>query len=104
MSGAGDTVLASLGQGTDHAFTAEHGATLSDLSARSMAAYRKLVYETDGFVDYYRAATPIAEIAEATEYSAVGGGFRNALSRLRSLNLASGRGELHINADLLGAP
>ncbi|MBX9918663.1 MAG: DUF853 family protein [Mycolicibacterium frederiksbergense] len=47
---------------------------------------------------------PIAEIAEATEYSSVGGGFRNALSRLRSLNLASGRGELHINADLLGAP
>lgn len=47
---------------------------------------------------------PIAEIAEATEYSPVGGGFRNALSRLRSLNLASGRGELHINTDLLGAP
>ena len=57
-------VLASLGQGRDQAFTAEHGATLSDLSARSMAAYRKLVYETDGFVDYYRAATPIAEIAD----------------------------------------
>ena len=57
-------MLASLGKGTDHAFTADHGATLSDLSARSMAAYRKLVYETDGFVDYYRAATPIAEIAD----------------------------------------
>ena len=57
-------VLASLGQGRDQAFTAEHGRTLSDLSAASMAAYRKLVYETDGFVDYYRAATPIAEIAD----------------------------------------
>nr|WP_314433067.1 phosphoenolpyruvate carboxylase [uncultured Brevundimonas sp.] len=57
-------VLASLGKGQDHVFTADHGATLSDLSARSMAAYRKLVYETDGFVDYYRAATPIAEIAD----------------------------------------
>ncbi|WP_271165344.1 phosphoenolpyruvate carboxylase [Brevundimonas intermedia] len=57
-------VLASLGQGRDQVFTAEHGATLSDLSARSMAAYRKLVYETNGFVDYYRAATPIAEIAD----------------------------------------
>ena len=57
-------VLASLDQGKDHVFTADHGATLSDLSARSMAAYRKLVYETDGFVDYYRAATPIAEIAD----------------------------------------
>ena len=29
-----------------------------------MAAYRALVYETDGFVDYFRAATPIAEIAD----------------------------------------
>ena len=57
-------MLASLGKGTDHAFTADHGATLSELSARSMAAYRQLVYETDGFVDYYRAATPIAEIAD----------------------------------------
>ncbi|MDZ4373247.1 MAG: phosphoenolpyruvate carboxylase, partial [Phenylobacterium sp.] len=57
-------VLASLDQGKDHVFTADQGATLSDLSARSMAAYRKLVYETDGFVDYYRAATPIAEIAD----------------------------------------
>ena len=57
-------VLASLGQGRDQAFTAEHGATLSDLSARSMAAYRKLVYETEGFNAYYRAATPIAEIAD----------------------------------------
>ncbi len=29
-----------------------------------MAAYRALVYETPGFVDYFRAATPINEIAE----------------------------------------
>ncbi len=34
------------------------------LSASSMAAYRRLVYETDGFADYFFAATPIAEIAE----------------------------------------
>ena len=30
----------------------------------SMAAYRKLVYETPGFTDYFFAATPIREIAE----------------------------------------
>ena len=36
-------------------------ATLSDLS---MATYRTLVYETPGFVDFFFAATPIAEIAE----------------------------------------
>ena len=34
------------------------------LSAASFAAYRKLVYETPGFTDYFFAATPIREIAE----------------------------------------
>jgi len=44
--------------------TAKHGKTASALSVASMAAYRALVYETSGFVDYFRAATPINEIAE----------------------------------------
>jgi phosphoenolpyruvate carboxylase len=35
-----------------------------ELSRASMAAYRKLVYETPGFTDYFFAATPIREIAE----------------------------------------
>ena len=34
------------------------------LSAASMAAYRKLVYETPGFTDYFFSATPIREISE----------------------------------------
>jgi phosphoenolpyruvate carboxylase len=34
------------------------------LSQASMAAYRGLVYETPGFVDYFFGATPIREIAE----------------------------------------
>ncbi len=34
------------------------------ISAASMAAYRKLVYATPGFTDYFFAATPIREIAE----------------------------------------
>lgn len=34
------------------------------LSQASMQAYRKLVYETPGFVDYFFSATPIREIAE----------------------------------------
>ncbi|MBB4198346.1 phosphoenolpyruvate carboxylase [Rhodoblastus sphagnicola] len=34
------------------------------LSEASMRAYRALVYDTPGFVDYFYAATPIAEIAE----------------------------------------
>jgi phosphoenolpyruvate carboxylase len=36
----------------------------AELSRLSMEAYRGLVYETPGFVDYFYAATPIAEIAE----------------------------------------
>ncbi len=36
----------------------------SELSLASMAAYRKLVYETPGFTQYFFDATPIREIAE----------------------------------------
>lgn len=57
-------LLASLAPPPDAELTARHGATLSKLSQTSMSAYRALVYETDGFVDYFRAATPIAEIAD----------------------------------------
>jgi len=39
-------------------------AAASDLSERSMRAYRALVYETEGFAEYFFAATPISEIAE----------------------------------------
>ena len=35
----------------------------TELSTLSMQAYRKLVYETPGFTDYFFAATPIREIA-----------------------------------------
>jgi phosphoenolpyruvate carboxylase len=37
---------------------------MEDLSAAAYAAYRALVYETPGFNDYFRTATPLAEIAE----------------------------------------
>ncbi|MCA1856543.1 phosphoenolpyruvate carboxylase [Massilia oculi] len=39
-------------------------AVMAELSARAYRAYRKLVYETPGFTDYFFSATPIAEIAE----------------------------------------
>ncbi|WP_225781526.1 phosphoenolpyruvate carboxylase [Xenophilus sp. Marseille-Q4582] len=38
--------------------------TAEVLSRASMAAYRALVYETPGFVDYFFGSTPIREIAE----------------------------------------
>ncbi len=45
---------------TDVAFNA----VMDSLSQLALAGYQKLVYGTPGFVDYFRAATPIAEIAE----------------------------------------
>lgn len=38
--------------------------TAAELSERSMAAYRALVYGAPGFTDYFYSATPITEIAE----------------------------------------
>jgi phosphoenolpyruvate carboxylase len=39
-------------------------AILDDLAARAQQAYRALVHETPGFVEWFRAATPIGELAE----------------------------------------
>ena len=49
--------------------------TAATLFSSSMAAYRKLVYETGGFSDYFFSATPIAEIAELNI------GSRSAMAR-----------------------
>ncbi|HTV33296.1 MAG TPA: phosphoenolpyruvate carboxylase [Methylocella sp.] len=50
--------------GPSHPAAEEFSAAASALSVLSIAAYRGLVYETPGFVDFFYAATPIAEIAE----------------------------------------
>ena len=39
-------------------------AIMERMSASAYAAYRNLVYETPGFVEFFRAATPISEIAK----------------------------------------
>ena len=39
-------------------------AAMEELSADAMRAYRDLVYGTEGFVEYFRATTPIGEISE----------------------------------------
>jgi phosphoenolpyruvate carboxylase len=39
-------------------------AVMDALSESSYAAYRALIYETPGFAEYFRTATPIAELAE----------------------------------------
>jgi len=57
-------VLASLRKESGEGPAERHSALISDLSEASMQAYRALVYETDGFIDYFRAATPISELSE----------------------------------------
>ena len=57
------TLEATLLQTTRHAPQTYLDAA-DELSLRSMAAYRALVYETPGFTDYFFSATPIREIAE----------------------------------------
>jgi phosphoenolpyruvate carboxylase len=42
----------------------EFHAAMEELSTEAMRAYRDLVYDTPGFVEYFRATTPINEIAE----------------------------------------
>ena len=42
----------------------EYHRIMEALSSDAFAAYRRLVYETPGFTDYFFAATPIREIAE----------------------------------------
>ena len=57
-------VLASLRPGASADTAPAHGAAMDALARAAMAAYRALVFETPGFVDYFYAATPINEIAD----------------------------------------
>jgi phosphoenolpyruvate carboxylase len=53
-----------LPQGEDQGEGGRYGAIMEDLAVRSFAAYRTLVQDTPGFMDYFLATTPIAEIAD----------------------------------------
>jgi phosphoenolpyruvate carboxylase len=57
------TVRATLDQ-APHAGQESFHAAMEELSRDAMRAYRNLVYETDGFAEYFRATTPIVEISE----------------------------------------
>jgi phosphoenolpyruvate carboxylase len=57
-------VLASLRKESGEGPAERYGDLVSALSQASMRAYRALVYETPGFIDYFRAATPISELSE----------------------------------------
>jgi phosphoenolpyruvate carboxylase len=55
------TLLPGVDLGDDEAPFTE---AMEELSAHAFAAYRGLVYETPGFIDYFRASTPINEIGD----------------------------------------
>jgi len=57
-------VLASLAHQDAADASLQQGELMDRLAQAAMGAYRQLVYETPGFVDYFYAATPIAEIAD----------------------------------------
>ncbi|THD54261.1 phosphoenolpyruvate carboxylase [Phenylobacterium sp.] len=57
-------VLASFRDETRSTVAEPHAQAMEALSRGSMAAYRALVHDTPGFVDYFYGATPITEIAD----------------------------------------
>ncbi|MEG0820237.1 MAG: phosphoenolpyruvate carboxylase [Burkholderiaceae bacterium] len=57
-------IEASLAPASDRERQAEYEAAMAEIAACSHAAYRDLVYGTEGFADYFFSATPIAEIME----------------------------------------
>ncbi len=57
------TLEASVAGGTAVGVDDSFGAAMAELSARAMRAYRALVYDDDRFVEFFRAVTPIGEIA-----------------------------------------
>jgi phosphoenolpyruvate carboxylase len=61
---AAAVLLASLRPPTTAPLEARFRASMETLSAAAMAAYRELVYQTPGFVDYFQAATPVSEISD----------------------------------------
>ncbi len=62
-----DTLLAAVLESSFQAPTPTSGPVhdaMDELSAIAFDAYRDLVYGTDGFVEFFRAVTPVAELAE----------------------------------------
>jgi phosphoenolpyruvate carboxylase len=51
------------GDGGEGEISALWRSAMTSMSASARAAYRALVYETPGFMDYWRAATPVDEIS-----------------------------------------
>jgi phosphoenolpyruvate carboxylase len=60
---AAATLEATLGRRPPHPNRERHLAIMESLAGHALRAYRLLVRETPGFIDYFRDSTPLAEIA-----------------------------------------
>jgi len=60
---AAATLEASLGRRPPHPNRERHAQIMESLADHALRAYRALVRETPGFLDYFRASTPLEEIA-----------------------------------------
>jgi phosphoenolpyruvate carboxylase len=60
---AAATLEASLGRRPPHPNRERHVQIMESLAGHALRAYRALVRETPGFIDYFRASTPLEEIA-----------------------------------------
>ena len=60
---AAATLEATLGRRPPHSNRERHVAIMESLAGHALRAYRALVRETTGFIDYFRDSTPLAEIA-----------------------------------------
>jgi hypothetical protein len=74
------------------------GRELLDYWLRQVGKAERLILQA--LADAYPHTRTKDELGEATGYEPNGGGFNNALSRLRSLELIAGRGELKASDEL----
>jgi uncharacterized protein len=77
------------------------GSALIDYWRGRLGKAERLILET--LTHAYPAALNKEEIAARAGYEANGGGFNNALGRLRTLELVEGRGELRASSNLFDA-
>jgi hypothetical protein len=77
------------------------GSALIDYWRGRLGKAERLILET--LTHAYPAALNKEEIAARAGYEANGGGFNNALGRLRTLELVEGRGELRASGNLFDA-
>jgi hypothetical protein len=77
------------------------GSALVDYWRGRLGKAERLILET--LTQAYPDALPKEEVAVKTGYEANGGGFNNALGRLRTLELVQGRGEIKASDNLFDA-